>query len=94
MHKPYRRAFGLYLVINLLLAFSVTLPIAAVLSHFRRSDLAGIYGLWALLVGVHLVVTLSLLPGLATWLGRKDEEREAKRAAQRQAREDKKRRKA
>ena len=94
MHKPYRRAFGLYLVINLLLAFSVTLPIAAILSHFQRSDLAGIYGLWALLIGVHMVVTLALLPSLATWLARKDEEREAKRAAQRKAREDNKRRQA
>ena len=94
MHKPYRRAFGLYLVINLLLAFSVTLPIAAILSHFRRSDLAGIYGLWAVLIGVHMLVTLTLVPSLATWLARKDEEREAKRAAQRKAREENKRTKA
>jgi len=93
MHKPYRRAFGLYLVINLLLAFAVTLPIAAVLSHFRRSDLAGIYGLWALLSAVHTLATLALLPSLATWLARKDAEREAKRAAQRKARDDSKRRK-
>jgi len=86
MHKPYRRAFGLYLVINLLLAVSVTLPIAAILSHFRRSDLAGIYGLWAALIGAHMLVTLALLPGLATWLARKDEEREAKHKARKDSR--------
>ena len=86
MHKPYGRAFGLYLVINLLLVFSVTLPIAAVWSHFRRSDLAGILGLWAILSAAHAVVTLALIPGLATWLARKDAERESKKAAQRNSR--------
>jgi hypothetical protein len=93
MHKPYRRAFGLYLIINLLLALAVTLPIAAVLSHFRRSDVAGIYGLWAMLSGAHAIITLALLPSLATWLARKDAEREAKRAARRKARDDSKHKK-
>jgi hypothetical protein len=91
MRKPYRRAFGLYLIINLLLAFAITLPIAAVLSHFRHSDAAGTYGLWAMLSGAHFVITLALLPSLATWLARKDIEQEAKRAAQRKARDDSKR---
>jgi hypothetical protein len=40
---------------------------------------------------VHFVATLALLPSLAIWLARKDAEREAKRAAQRQARDDSKR---
>lgn len=86
MHKPYGRAFGLYLVINLLLMFAVTLPIAAVLSHFRRSDMAGILSLWAMLSGAHALITLALIPGLAAWLARKDAEREAKQAARRNAR--------
>ena len=93
MHKPYRRAFGLYLVINLLLVFAITLPIAAVLSHFRHSDLAGILSLWAMLSGAHMVVTLALIPSLATWLARKDTEREAKQAAQRKSRAANKRKK-
>jgi hypothetical protein len=86
MQKPYRRAFGLYLIINVLLAFSITLPIAAIWSHFRHSDFAGILGLWAMLSGVHTVVTLALLPSLASWLARKDAEREAKQTAQRNSR--------
>ena len=86
MHKPYRRAFGLYLVVNFLFAVSITLPIAAILSHFRHSDLAGILGLWALLSAGHALVTLALLPSLAGWLARKDTERETKRAAQRTSR--------
>jgi hypothetical protein len=86
MHKPYRRAFGMYLVINLLLVFSITLPIAAVWSHFRRSDLAGILGLWAMLSAAHFVVTLALVPSLATWLARKDAERQSRQEARRTAR--------
>lgn len=80
MQKPYRRAFGLYLVINLLLVFSITLPIAAIISHFRRSDLDGILSLWAVLSMTHMVVTLVFIPKIATWLVHKDAEREAKRA--------------
>jgi hypothetical protein len=78
MQKPYRRAFGLYLVINLLLVFSITLPIAAIISHFRRSDLDGILSLWAVLSAAHFIITLVFIPNIATWLARKDAEREAK----------------
>lgn len=81
MQKPYRRAFGLYLAINLLLVFSITLPIAAIISHFRRSDLDGILSLWAILSVAHMAITLAFIPNIATWLARKDEEREAKRTA-------------
>jgi hypothetical protein len=86
MHKPYRRAFGLYLVINLLLVFSITLPIAAVWSHFLHSDLAGILGLWAMLSAAHFVVSLALVPSMATWLARKDAERQSRQEARRTAR--------
>lgn len=79
MQKPYRRAFGLYLVINLLLVFSITLPITAIISHFRRSDLIGILSLWAILSAAHTIVTLALIPSIANWLARKDAEREVKR---------------
>lgn len=80
MQKPYRRAFGLYLVINLLLVFSITLPVAAIISHFRRSDLNEIFILWAMLSTAHILVTLVFIPSIAIWLVRKDAEREAKRA--------------
>lgn len=81
MQKPYRRAFGLYLVINLLLVFSITLPIAAIISHFRRSDLDDILSLWTILSVAHFIITLVFIQSIATWLARKDAEREAKRNA-------------
>jgi hypothetical protein len=85
MHEPYRRAFELHLAINLLFAFAVALPIAAISSHFLPAwfSLGGILLLWGLISGVHLLLTLALIPKLATWLARKDMEREARRASQR-----------
>jgi hypothetical protein len=88
MQKPYRRAFGLYLIINFLLIFSITLPIAAIISHFRRSDLDGILSLWAILSATHTIITLVFIPSIATWLANKDEEREAKLAKTRKDRKD------
>jgi|GEM_PF-6187248 uncharacterized BrkB/YihY/UPF0761 family membrane protein len=83
MQKPYRRAFGLYLVINVLLVFSITLPITAIISHFRRSDyLDDTLRLWAMLSVAHFIITLVFIPSIASWLARKDAEREAKRVQQ------------
>lgn len=83
MQKPYRRAFGLYLVINVLIALSLTLPLAAILSHFWHYGLGEILGLWGLFVGIHLALTLLWIPRLASWLAREDAQRETKRSQRR-----------
>jgi len=70
-----RRLWGLYGLINLLLALGLALPLAGILSHFLRLSLAGILLLWGIIILLEALLTLALLPRLRSWLRRKDLER-------------------
>ncbi|GAB4578940.1 MAG: hypothetical protein Fur0022_16770 [Anaerolineales bacterium] len=79
MKNPYRRAFELYLIINTLLALSVALPIAGIMSHFQRADLGGVFAIWGIAILLHSGLTMFFIPSWAKWLVRKDTERAQKK---------------